>query len=46
MYAGSARKHENWKTTLEILKDILEIMKGHSIKPIMSKMCVMLLEFY
>ena len=41
-----AQKHENWKTTMELLTDILERMKGHSIKPNMVKMSLMLLEFY
>ena len=30
---GSPKKHENWKTTLGLLADILEKLKGYSIKP-------------
>ena len=43
---GSPKKHENWKTTWGTLTEILERMKGHSIKSNMRKMCVLLLEFY
>ena len=32
---GNTEKHEFWKTTQGLITDILERMKGHSIKPIM-----------
>ena len=41
-----AEKHENWKTTWELLTEMLERMKGHSNKPNMLNISEMLLEFY
>ena len=32
-----SQNHKNWKTTWGLLNDILERMKGHSIKPNMQK---------
>ena len=31
-HTGSLKKHENWKTTWGLLTDILQRMKGQSIK--------------
>ena len=33
IYTGSPKKHENWKTTWELLIDILERIKDYFITP-------------
>ena len=45
---GSPRKHKtwNWKTTWQLLIDILEILKGFKLKLNMRKNSVMLILFY
>ena len=45
-FTGSPKKHETWRKSLGLLTDILERMKGHSIKTNMPTISVMLLEFY
>ena len=37
---------ENWKTTLGLLTDILERMKGHSTKPNLWEILVMRIDLY
>ena len=45
VYTGSLKKNETQKTTLGLLTDISERIKGVSINPNMEKITVMLLEF-
>ena len=36
LYTGIPKVNENWKSIWGLLTNILEIMKGHSLKPCMG----------